>query len=79
MHFDLLCLCYCAILVQTEYNKFACIVYHKTDARVKCANTENEIGGELSCQRMLAFLLFYLQKAMFVYVIYTCTRSRNAL
>jgi len=34
MHFDLLCLCYCAILVQTEYRKFASIVYHIT--RVLC-------------------------------------------
>ena len=38
----------------------------KTDARVKCTDSEIEIGGTLSCQRMLAFLLFYLQKAMFV-------------
>jgi len=34
MHFDLLCLCYCAILVQTEYREFASIVYHIT--RVLC-------------------------------------------
>jgi len=29
------CLCYRAILVQTEYREFASIVYHKTDAHVK--------------------------------------------
>jgi len=39
-----------------EYRKFASIVYHKTDARVKCTDTEIEIGGALCCQRMLAFL-----------------------
>ena len=52
------CLCYRAILVQTEYREFASIVYHKTDAHVKWTDTEIEIeiGGALFCQRMLAFL-----------------------
>jgi len=56
MHFDLLCLCYCTILVETEYREFASIVYHTTDTCVKCTDTEIEIGGVLSCQWMLAFL-----------------------
>jgi len=44
------------------YRKFASIVYHQTDARVKCTDTEiqTEIGGVLSCQRMLAFLFGYV-------------------
>ena len=29
MHFYLLCLCYCAILVKTEYREFASVVYHR--------------------------------------------------
>ena len=45
MHFDLLCLCYCAILVQMEYREFfASIVGYiiKTDARVKCTDNVPE-------------------------------------
>jgi len=42
-----------------ENHKFSSIVYHKTDARVKCTDTEIEIDGALSCQRMLAFLSCY--------------------
>jgi len=39
-----------------------CII--KTDAHVKCTDTdiEIEIGGVLSCQRMLAFLLISQEK-----------------
>jgi len=44
MHFDLLCLCYCAILVLTEYREFASIVYHKN----RCTR---EIQG--CCSRMI--------------------------
>jgi len=29
---------------------------------VKCTDTEIEIGGALSCQRMLAFLLIFKQQ-----------------
>jgi len=45
-----------------EYHEFASIAYHKTDAHVKWTDTEIEIGGALSCQQILAFLLAVVQK-----------------